>query len=78
MNTEGAIPIENEETLGTLGIQDEDKQNKTTTHYVLDTNIRKQTQIPQIRHESLYQEMVVNKNEHSVYEEIVIIEGLSY
>lgn len=46
MNTEGAIQIENEETLGTLGIQDEDKQNKTTPHYVLDTNILKQTQIP--------------------------------
>ena len=45
MNTEGAIQIENEETLATLGIQDGDKQNKNTTHYVLDTNIRKQTQI---------------------------------
>ena len=45
MNTEGANQIENEETLATLGIHDEDKQNKSTTHYVLDTNIRKQTQI---------------------------------
>ena len=45
MNNEGAIQIENEETLETLGIQDEDKQNKNTTHYVLDTNIRKETQI---------------------------------
>jgi hypothetical protein len=45
VNTEGAIQIENEETLATFGIQDEDKQNKNTTHYVLDTNIRKQTQL---------------------------------
>ena len=45
MNTEGENKIENEEKLATLGIQDEDKQNKNTTHYVLDTNIRKQTQI---------------------------------
>jgi hypothetical protein len=45
VNTEGAIQIENEETLATLGIQDGDKQNKSTTQYVLDTNIRKQTQL---------------------------------
>ena len=45
MNTEVENKIENEETLATLGIQDENKQNKNTTHYVLDTNIRKQTQI---------------------------------
>jgi len=44
VNTEGESKIENEETLATLGIQNEDKQNKNTTHYVLDTNIRKQTQ----------------------------------
>ena len=29
----------------TKGTQDEDKQNKNTTQYVLDTNIRKQTEI---------------------------------
>jgi hypothetical protein len=27
------------------GIQDDDKQNKNTTQYVLDTNIRKQIQL---------------------------------
>ena len=38
--------MDNPETLATLGTQDEDKQNiKTTTQYVLDTTIRKQTQI---------------------------------
>ena len=31
--------------LATCGIQDEDKQNKDTTQYVLDITIRKQTQI---------------------------------
>ena len=33
------------EKLATLGTQDEEKQNKNTTQYVLDTTIRKQTQI---------------------------------
>jgi hypothetical protein len=31
VNTEGTMQIENEETLVTLGIQDENKQNKNTT-----------------------------------------------
>jgi hypothetical protein len=43
-NTEGAI--KNPEKLATYGTQYEDKQNKSTTQYVLDTNMRrKQTQI---------------------------------
>ena len=37
--------MENLEKLATQGTQDEDKQNKNTTQYVLDTNMRKQTQI---------------------------------
>ena len=37
----------NPEKLATYHTQDEDKQNKNTTKYVLDTNIRKQTQIMQ-------------------------------
>ena len=36
--------MENPETLATLGTQDEEKQNKNTTQYVLDTTILKQTQ----------------------------------
>jgi hypothetical protein len=32
VNTERENKIENEETLATLGIQDEDKQSKNTTH----------------------------------------------
>ena len=33
------------EKLATYGTQDEDKQSKNTTQYVLDTTIPKQTQI---------------------------------
>ena len=35
---------ENPEKLATQGTQDEDKQNKNTIQYVLDTTIHKQTQ----------------------------------
>jgi len=37
--------MDNPEKLTTLGTQDEEKQNKNTTQYVLETTIRKQTQI---------------------------------
>jgi len=37
--------MSNPEKLATLDTQDEDKQNKTTTQYMLDTTMRKQTQI---------------------------------
>jgi hypothetical protein len=37
--------MNNPERLATQGTQDEDKQNKNTTQYVLDTNICKQKQI---------------------------------
>jgi len=37
--------MDNPEKLATYGTQDEDKQNKNTTQYVLDTTIGKQTQI---------------------------------
>ena len=41
------MPIKNGEfrEIGNIGTLDEEKQNKTTTQYVLDTTIRKQTQI---------------------------------
>jgi hypothetical protein len=35
--------MDNPETLATKGTQDEEKQNKNTTQYVLDTTISKQT-----------------------------------
>ena len=34
--------MENQEKLATQGTQNEDKQNKNTTQYVLDTTMRKQ------------------------------------
>ena len=37
--------MDNPEKLATQGKQEEEKQNKNTTQYVLDTTIRKQTQI---------------------------------
>ena len=37
--------MDNPEKLATWGTQDEEKQNKNTTQYVLDTTVRKQTQI---------------------------------
>ena len=40
----GQSKIDNPEKLATLGTQDEVKQNKNTTQYVLDTTMRKQTQ----------------------------------
>jgi hypothetical protein len=39
------LKIDDLETLATEGIQDEGKQNKRTTQYVLDTTMCKQTQI---------------------------------
>ena len=37
--------MDNPEKLVTQGTQDKEKQNKNTTQYVLDTTMRKQTQI---------------------------------
>jgi len=37
--------MDNPEKLTTEGTQDEEKQNKGTTKYVLDTTVHKQTQI---------------------------------
>ena len=39
--TEGEIKNGQSEELATQGAQDEDKQNKNTTQYILDTTIRK-------------------------------------
>ena len=40
----GPSKKENPEKLATQSSQDEEKQNKNTTQYVMDTTIRKQTQ----------------------------------
>ena len=37
--------MDNPEKLATQGTQDEEKQSKNTTEYVLDTTVCKQTQI---------------------------------
>ena len=42
--SKGSLKMDNAEKLIILDTQDEDKQNKNTTKYVLDINIRKQTQ----------------------------------
>ena len=44
-NTEEAVKMNNTETLATWGTQDKKNKNKITTKYVLNTTIRKQTQI---------------------------------
>ena len=44
-NTESAITTDTPEKLATQGTQDEEKQNKNKTHYVLDTTVRKRKQI---------------------------------
>jgi len=42
--------MDNPEKLTTNCTQERDKQNKNTLQYMLDTTIRKQTQITSIRH----------------------------
>ena len=41
----GQSEKDNPENLVTLGTQDEEKQKKNTTQYVLDTSLRKHTQL---------------------------------
>ena len=43
----------------------EETQNKNTTQYALDTTIRKQTQITQIRHAPSYKQLEVKMNQTS-------------
>ena len=61
----GQSIMDNAENLATLCTQDEDKQsnnNKNTTQYVLDTTIRKQTRLTQIRHKPSYKQLEVKTN----------------
>jgi hypothetical protein len=57
--------MDNPEKLATKGTQDEDKQNKNTTQYVLETTIGKQTQITYVRHEPSYKQLKVKTNRTS-------------
>ena len=43
--SKGKSTKENQEKLATQSTQDEDKQNKNTTQYMLDTTLLKQTKI---------------------------------
>jgi len=52
--------------MATYGKQDEEKQNTNTTQYVLDTTIRKQIQIKEIRHASFYKQQEEKTNRTSV------------
>jgi hypothetical protein len=45
LSKKGQSKMDNPEKPATQSTQDEEKQNKNTTQYVLDTIIRKQTQI---------------------------------
>ena len=51
--------MDNIEKLETKCTQDEDKQNKNTTQYVLDTTIRKHTKTTQIRSNPSYKQLEV-------------------
>ena len=58
--------MDNPKEMETWGTQGEEKQNKNTTQYVMDTTIRKHTQITHIRHEASYQQLEVQMNRTSV------------
>ena len=55
----GQYKMDNPEKLATWGIQDEEKQSKNTTQYVLDTTIHKQTQITYTSNEPSYKQLKV-------------------
>ena len=57
--------MDNQEKLAAQGTQDEEKQIKNLTQYVLDTTTRKQTQTTQARHAPYYKPLGVNKNRTS-------------
>ena len=57
--------MHNPEKMAALGTQDEEKQNKNTTQYVLDPTERTETQIMQTRHESSHRQSETKKNRTS-------------
>jgi hypothetical protein len=67
-NTEGEIKKRQSRQTGNIRYtrrRKEEKQNKNTTQYALDTTIRKQTQITQIRHAPSYKQLEVKMNQTS-------------
>ena len=63
--------MDNPEKMVTYGTQNDEKQTENTTQYVLDTTMRKQTQITLISHEPSYKQLQVMTNRTSFYAEIV-------
>ena len=61
----GQSKMDNPEKPVIWSTQDEDKQKKITTQYVLDNTICKQTHIVQIRHELSYKQLEVKTNRTS-------------
>ena len=57
--------MDNPEKRETYCTQDEDKQNKNITQYVLDTTMRKQIQITKIKPEPSYEQLEVKTNQNS-------------
>ena len=64
--------MNNPEKLERYGTQDKQKQNKNKTQYVLDTTMRKQTQITLIRHEPSYKQLEIKTNRTALSCEIVL------
>jgi len=60
-NTERTIKNRQSKETGNMGY----KRRRQTTHYVLDTNIHKQTQITYTRHEPSHKQMGVKTNRAS-------------
>ena len=58
--------MDNSEKPETQGTQDEDKQSKNITQYVLDTTMHKQTQT-QTRYEPSHKQMKAKTNRTSLY-----------
>ena len=57
--------MDNPEKRETYCTQDEDKQNKNITQYVLDTTMRKQIQITKIKPEPSYEQLEVKTKQKS-------------
>jgi len=54
--------MENPEKMATYGTEDEKTKNRNTTQHMLDTTMRKQTQITSIRYEPSYKQLEVKTN----------------
>ena len=51
--------MDNQENLATHVTQNEEKQNKNTAQYMLDTTMHKQNQITSIKHDPSYKQLEV-------------------